>query len=134
MQRPVGVEGVDLLGPDFASGIAGLKRRDEPAERWALSGEDEADAQEPADGMRQLAGLDQGLVQGSKRGHESALEALARWRQADPAASPVEDLDPEPGLKDTHGLAYPGLGDAQALSRPAKVQLLAEHEEDPQLA
>ena len=45
VQRPVGVEGVNLLRPDFAGGIAGLKRRDEPAERWAFGGEDEADAQ-----------------------------------------------------------------------------------------
>src|SRR5207249_2988609 len=81
------------------------------------------DAQQPADGMGQLARLGQGPVQGGQRGREVALELLARRRQADPAAGPVEDLDAEPGLKDPHGLSHPGLGDAQALSRSAEVQL-----------
>ena len=132
-QRPVGVEGLDLLEPDLATWVTGLERGDEPAERRTLSGENETDAQQPADGTRQLAGLGQGPVHGSQRGHEAALERLARGREADPAAGPVEDLDPEPGLNDPHCLAHPGLGDAQALGRPAEVQLVGKHEEDPQL-
>jgi hypothetical protein len=56
-QRPVGVEGLNLLEPDLAGGVAGLERRDKPAERWALGGEDEADAQQPTDKTGQLAGL-----------------------------------------------------------------------------
>jgi hypothetical protein len=133
-QRPVGVKGLDLLRPDLAGGIAGLELRDEPAERGALGGEHEADAQQPADGDGQLAGVGQRLVHGGQRGLEVPPERLARRRQADPAAGPVEDLDTEPGLESTHGLAHSGLGDAQALSRPPEVQLVGEREKDPQLA
>ena len=133
-QRPVGVEGLDLLEPDLAGGIASLERGNQPAERRPLGGEDEADAQQPTDGTGELAGLGQRLVHSGQRGREVALELLARRGEADPAAGPVEDLDSEPGLKDTHGLAHPGLGDAQALGGPAEVQLVGEREEDPQLA
>jgi hypothetical protein len=38
----------------------------------------------------------------------------------------------EPGLEDAHGFAHPGLGDAHLLGGPAEVQLVGEHEEDPQ--
>jgi hypothetical protein len=133
-QRPVGIERHDLLKPDLTGGIAGLEGRREPAERRAFGGEDEADAQQPADGARQFAGVGQGLIQCSERGYEAALEPVARGRQADPAAGPVEDLHVEPGLKGPYRLAHPGLGDAQALSRAPEVQLVGEHEEDPQLA
>jgi hypothetical protein len=76
----------------------------------------------------------QGPGPGRPGGREGALEFLARQREADPAAGPVEDLDAEPGLKDAYGLAHPGLGDAQPLRGPAEVQLVGEYEEDPQLA
>jgi hypothetical protein len=39
-QRPVGIEGHDLLEPDLAGGIASLESRREPAERRAFGGED----------------------------------------------------------------------------------------------
>lgn len=39
-QCPVGVEGLDLLEPDLAGGIAGLEGRNEPAERRSLSGQE----------------------------------------------------------------------------------------------
>ena len=74
-QRPVGVEGLDLLEPDLAGGIAGLERRDKPAERWALGGEDEADAQQPADGAGELAGLGQRLVQAASAGARLRLSS-----------------------------------------------------------
>jgi hypothetical protein len=79
-QLPVGVEGLDLLEPDLAGGVAGLERRGESAERGAFGGEDETNAQQPADGAGELAGLGQGLVQGSQRGREAAVELVACWR------------------------------------------------------
>jgi NAD(P)H-binding len=125
-QRPVGIEGHDLLEPDLAGGIASLESRREPAERRAFGGEDEADAQQPADGARQLAGVGQGVIQGRQCRHQAALEPIACGREADPAAGPVEDLHAEPGLKDPYRLAHPGLGDAQALSGPTEVQLIGD--------
>ena len=130
----VGVEGLDLGEPDLAGGVAGLERCDEPAKRWPLGGEDEADAQQAGDRAGQFAGRGEGLVECGQRGREVALEGLTRGREPpDPAASPVEDLDAEPGLKDAHGLAHPGLGDAEPLRGPAEVQFVGEYQEDPQL-
>jgi hypothetical protein len=125
-QRPVGIEGLHLGKPDLAGGVAGLECRDEPAERGPVGGEHEADAQQPAHRTRQLAGLGQCLIQSSERGLEAAPELFTCWCQADPAAGALEDLYPEAGLHDAHGLAHRGLGDAHALGGSAEVQLVGE--------
>ena len=133
-QRPVDIEGLDLLEPDLARGIPGLERCDEPAERRPFGGDHKPDAQQAGGCAGQFAGRGEGLVQGGQHGHEVASERFARGREPDPAAGPVEDLDSKPGLQDAYGLADPRLGDAQPVRRPAEVQLVGEREEDPQLA
>jgi hypothetical protein len=89
-----------------------VERRDEPAECGPFCGEHEAHAQQPADGAGHLAGIGQRFLHGSQGGGEVALEPLARRGEADPAAGPVENLDSQPRLEQTNGLAHPGLGDA----------------------
>ena len=133
-QCSVGVEGLDLLETDLAGGITGTECRREPAERRSLGGEDEPDAQQPADVTGQMAGLGQRPFQSRQRGREPSAELFARGSKADPAARPVEELDSETGLEDAHGFAHTRLGDAHALSRTTEVQFVGEHQEDPQLA
>jgi hypothetical protein len=132
-QRAVGIEGPDFGKPDLAGRVARLKCGGELAERRPFGGEHEPDAQQPADRPGQLAGLGQNPVQGGEHGGEVPPERFTRWRQADPAAGPVEDLDAQPGLQHPHRLAHPGLGDTQPLGRPAEVQLVGQREKDPQL-
>jgi len=94
-----------------------MECRGEPAERRSLGGEDEPDAQQPADVTGQMARLGQSPFQGRQRGRELSAELFARRSEADLAARPVEEPDSETGLEDAYGFADARLGDAHALSR-----------------
>lgn len=92
-QGPVGVEGLYFLELDLAGGVTGVERGDQPAECGALGGQDEADAQQPADVTGQVACLGERLFQGRQRRSEPAAEFFAGRGKPDPPARPVEDLD-----------------------------------------
>lgn len=67
--------------------------RDEPAERRSFGGEDEADAQQPADVTGQVAGFGERPLQGRQRWSEFPAQRFTGGGEPDPTARPVEDLD-----------------------------------------
>jgi hypothetical protein len=102
-----------------------MECRGEPADRRSLGGEDEPDAQQPADVAGQMARLGQSLFHGCQHGRELSAELFALRSEADLAARPVEEPDSETGLEDAHGFAHARLGDAHTLGRATKCSSLA---------